>query len=91
METITVLNNFWWYLLYVKSNTEIRVINEMTKYIETLSLSYKVEPFILESEQYYRNKKIPNNWKDISKATTFPRICIYRNQYARCGIYSSFL
>ena len=72
MEVITVLNNFWWYLLYVKSNTEIRVVNEMTKYIKTLSLSYKAEPFILESEQYYRNKKYQAIGKTYQKRPLFP-------------------
>lgn len=57
MEEVTNEKTTWWYVLYVKSNTEHRVIKEMNQYIETLSLNYKVEPFVLESEQYYRNKK----------------------------------
>lgn len=65
-------SQYWWYVLYVKSNTEHRVIKEMNRYIKTLSLNYKVEPFILESEQYYRNKKYQTLGKKYQKRPLFP-------------------
>ncbi len=72
MEEETKEKTTWWYVLYVKSNTEHRVIKEMNQYIETLSLNYKVEPFVLESEQYYRNKKYQRLGNKYQKRPLFP-------------------
>lgn len=72
MEEGTKEKTTWWYVLYVKSNTEHRVIKEMNQYIETLSLNYKVEPFVLESEQYYRNKKYQQLGNKYQKRPLFP-------------------
>lgn len=62
----------WWYVLYVRSNTENRVIRELNQHIQTLFLPYKVEPFILESEQYYRNKKYQRLGNKYQKRPLFP-------------------
>ena len=72
MEEETKEKTTWWYVLYVKSNTEHRVIKEMNQYIETLLLYYKVEPFVLESEQYYRNKKYQRLGNKYQKRPLFP-------------------
>lgn len=62
----------WWYVLYVRTNTENRVIEEMKRFSEKLALPYTVEPFVLESEQYYRSKKFRQIGKSYQKRPMFP-------------------
>ncbi len=62
----------WWYVLFVHSNMEDKVINDLKKYVATLSLQYKVEPFILESEQYYRNKQYQKQGNKYLRRPLYP-------------------
>lgn len=62
----------WWYVLFVKANTERRVICEINQFANALSIQNKVEPFILESEQYYRNKKYQKLGNKYQKRPLFP-------------------
>lgn len=45
---------YQWYVLYVRNNTERRVVEEIKQ--SDLSGFYEVEPFCPETEFYYRNK-----------------------------------
>ena len=64
--------HYWWYVLCVRSNTEKRVVNDMSQYVKTRLVPYKVEPFILESEQYYRNKKYQKLGNKYQRRPLFP-------------------
>lgn len=48
---------YWWYVLYVRSNTEHRVVESFQQAIIKKRLPYMIETFCPESEQYYNNKK----------------------------------
>ena len=54
---------YWWYVLYVRSNTEHRVAKYVNLAFKDKGLSYELEAFSLESEQYFNNKKT----KDLDK------------------------
>lgn len=47
---------YWWYVLFVRSNTEHRVIKDFTEFIKTSVLAYEFDLFSPESERYYRTK-----------------------------------
>lgn len=64
--------NCWWYVLFVKANAERRVIGEIKQFATALSIKNKIEPFILESEQYYRNKKYQKLGHKYQKRPLFP-------------------
>lgn len=51
------MDSYWWYVLFVKTNKENKVISDVTSFYNSLQLAYRLEAFYLESEQYYRNKK----------------------------------
>ncbi|MDE6473627.1 MAG: antiterminator LoaP [Clostridia bacterium] len=48
---------YWWYVLYVRTNTEHRVVKSFQHAIMKKGLPYEFETFCPESEQYYNNKK----------------------------------
>ena len=54
---------YWWYVLYVRSNTEHRVAKYVNLAFKNKGLPYELETFSLESEQYFNSKKI----KDLDK------------------------
>ena len=48
---------YWWYILFVKSNTENRVVADMMRVFTSSGVPYECEVFYFESERYFRNKK----------------------------------
>ncbi len=50
-------DTYWWYVLFVKTNKENKVIQDVTVFYNSLQLAYRFEAFYLESEYYYRNKQ----------------------------------
>lgn len=50
-------DNYNWYVLYTKTNTESRVISDFTEAFNNRKLDYSVELFCPESEMYYRKSK----------------------------------
>jgi transcriptional antiterminator NusG len=49
--------SYWWYVLFVRTNSERRVIREILDYVKVNKLNFEVDAFVPESEYYYRNKK----------------------------------
>ncbi len=47
---------YWWYVLYVRSNTEHRVVESFQQTFRKKSLPYEIDVFCPESEKYYNNK-----------------------------------
>ena len=74
---ITMVNNakmeepYWWYVLFVRTNSERRVVREITDYVKANKFNFEFEAFIPESEYYYRNKK-RELWKEYLKRPLFP-------------------
>ena len=48
---------YWWYVLYVRSNTEHRVVESFQQTFRKKGLQYEVDVFCPESEKFYNNKK----------------------------------
>lgn len=48
---------YQWYVLYVRTNAEKRVIYDIDRFVRSHDFGYRVDPFCPESEYYYRNKK----------------------------------
>ena len=46
-----------WYVMYVRSNTENRVVDALKKAFDFSKLGYDYDAFCPESEQYYRDKQ----------------------------------
>lgn len=63
---------YWWYVLYVRSNTEKRVIDSVQKAFSGMGLPYELEAFCPESEQYYRGKAARESGKQYRKRPLFP-------------------
>lgn len=47
---------YWWYVLFVRSNTEHKVEDSFQKSFSKKNLSYEIETFCPESEKYYKDK-----------------------------------
>ena len=63
---------YWWYVLFVRANSERRVVRDVTDFAKANKLPYEIEVFIPESEFYYRNKKLREVGKQYSKRPLFP-------------------
>ena len=63
---------YFWYVLYVKTNTERRVISDITRFVDKRGFPYEFDPFCPESEFYYRNKKDGEPGKRYKKRPLFP-------------------
>ena len=48
---------YWWYVLYVRSNTEHKVADSFQKSFARKGLRYELEAFCPESEKYYKDKQ----------------------------------
>ena len=48
---------YYWYVLYVRTNAEKRVVEDLARYIGERSFDLPMEPFCPESESYYRSKQ----------------------------------
>lgn len=64
-------DSYWWYVLYVRSNTERRVAKYVNLAFKNKGLPYKFEAFSLESEQYYNSKKPKSSSKPYIRRPTF--------------------
>lgn len=64
---------YQWYVFYVKTNTENRVVDELGRYIAAHDFSpYEFDPFCPESEVYYRNAKGARPEKSYRRRPLFP-------------------
>ena len=63
---------YWWYVLFVKANTEKRVVNDITNYVQANKISCEFQAFVPESEHYFRSKKNREIGKQYSKRPLFP-------------------
>lgn len=63
---------YWWYVLFVRTNSERRVIRDVTDFAKANILEYSIELFIPESEYYYRNKKLREMGSQYRKRPLFP-------------------
>ena len=48
---------YWWYVFYVRTNTEHRVVADMRRYFAFHRFPYEFDPFCPESEYYYRSRE----------------------------------
>ena len=63
---------YWWYILYVKTNTEHKVVKGFQQAFEQKDLPYELEAFCPESEQYYRASKSRALGKSYIRRPLFP-------------------
>ena len=63
---------YWWYVLFVRANSERRVVRDVTDFAKANKLKYEIEVFIPESEHFYRNKKLRETGKQYHKRPLFP-------------------
>lgn len=63
---------YWWYVLYVRSNTEHKVAESFQKSFIRKGLQYKLEAFCPESEKYYKDKQYRIMGKIYQKRPLFP-------------------
>ena len=67
---------YYWYILYVRTNTEARVMNDLTRFYARLSADYGFEPFCPESEVYYRGKADREKGRTYKNARCFRGTCL---------------
>ena len=63
---------YWWYVLYVRTNTEHKVVDSFQKVYESKRLPYVLETFCPESERYYKDKQSQTIGKTYRKRPLFP-------------------
>lgn len=63
---------YFWYVLYVRSNEEKWVVEDLAKAIASRALDYEFDVFCPESEYYYRNKAAKTQGKIYRKRPMFP-------------------
>jgi len=64
---------YWWYVLYVRANTERRVIEDVLRFFNRrLRAVYELEAFCPESERYMRNVKKRILGKKYIRVPMFP-------------------
>lgn len=63
---------YWWYVLYVRSNTENRVVEAFNKACAKMETPYAVEAFCPESERYFRGDKFRATGKRYQKRPLSP-------------------
>lgn len=63
---------YWWYVLYVKANTEQKAVRNFQQAFELKKLPFELEAFCPESEQFYRSKKFRTLGKSYIKRPLFP-------------------
>ncbi|MCH5164937.1 MAG: antitermination protein NusG [Clostridiales bacterium] len=63
---------YQWYVLYVRANTEKRVISDILRFIETKRFEFDFDVFCPESEYYYRGDKTGPLGKPYRKRPLFP-------------------
>ena len=82
---------YWWYVLYVRSNTEHRVVESLQQSFRKKNLAYEIDVFCPESEKYYNNKKSRTLGRQYLRRPMFANyIFVETNMPAyefRCEIY----
>ncbi len=63
---------YWWYVLYVKSNTEHRALRSFQKSMLKKTLPYEIETFCPESEKFYKGKHLRTLGKTYIRRPMFP-------------------
>ena len=63
---------YWWYVLFVRANSERRVMRDVMDFAKANRLGCEIEAFIPESEYFYRNKKLREMGKQYHKRPLFP-------------------
>lgn len=48
---------YWWYVLFVKTGTEYKVVTDMQRTLNSSISIYEFDCFCLESERFFRSKK----------------------------------
>ncbi len=61
-----------WFVLYVKSNTEQRVVEDVKRAFSSYKLDYGFEPFCPETEKYYRSAAAKKSGDAYRKRPLFP-------------------
>lgn len=64
--------NYNWFVIYTKSNSEQRVMRDLSELYRKLGLDYFFEPFCPESEYYYKTSKAKRLGKVYKKRPMFP-------------------
>lgn len=63
---------YWWYVLYVRANTEHKVVSSFQKASNQKGIPYDLEVFCPESERYYKNKESRILGRQYIKRPLFP-------------------
>lgn len=63
---------YWWYVLYVRSNAEHKVVESFQKSFIRKGLPYELETFCPESEKYYKDKQARTMGNTYQKRPLFP-------------------
>ena len=64
--------NYNWFVIYTKSNSEQRVMHDLKEFYHKLGRDYFFEPFCPESEYYYKTSKAKLLGKVYKKRPLFP-------------------
>lgn len=62
---------YWWYVLYVKSNKERRVVEDFQKAFDTKRTGRELEAFCPSSERYFRDRRLKDSGKAYQKRPLF--------------------
>ena len=63
---------YYWYVMYVRTSSEQRVIDDINRYIQKHEYMHEFDPFCPESEYYYRSKQDRQLGKSYRKRPLFP-------------------
>lgn len=63
---------YWWYVLYVRTNTEHKVVNSFQRAYIQKGVAYDLEVFCPESERFYKDKQTKTFGKQFTKRPLFP-------------------
>lgn len=82
---------YWWYVLYVKTNTEHRVVSGINNYFAQLGLkSVELIAFCPETERYYRNAKRYSLGRTYLKRPLFPNYVFIETNISPRDFLESF-
>lgn len=63
---------YQWYVLYVRTNAEKRVVDDLSKFVAEQAFEFGVDPFCPESESFYRNKSDRKQGQTYRRRPLFP-------------------
>ncbi len=82
--------SYWWYVLYVRTNTERKVIADTQKAFEQKDLPYRLEAFCPETEKYYRKKELHEAGRFYLKRPLFPGYVFIETDMPSCEFLKVF-